>query len=328
MKPLKQAASICATAVLLIAALASAAPAAELYLLGGVIQPTKNRSYSWQLEYRQDLFKHLAAGISYLNEGHFRQHHRDGYTAQLWARTDLFDDRLTLGAGIGPYLFLDTVSDSTPDGFSNKHGLKAMGSLAAAWHLDNNLAFELRSNWVEGLSGFNSASVLAGLGYHFEPSLEPVTASAKALALEPRNEITLFAGQTIANSLESEEAFAAALEYRRNLSRHIDWTLAGLYEGNNRLIRRDGVVTQIWAVQPLLGDLLSVGAGAGAYFSMSHYHNLFSSADDDRFVSGIITLTGSYRLTPHWALRASWNRVVTDYERDTDVILAGLGYRF
>ncbi len=27
-------------------------------------------------------------------------------------------------------------------------------------------------------------------------------------------------------------------------------------------------------------------------------------------------------------LRTSWNRIVTDYDRDTDVIMGGVGYRF
>ena len=43
---------------------------------------------------------------------------------------------------------------------------------------------------------------------------------------------------------------------------------------------------------------------------------------------GIVTLTTSYRFHPHWGVRASWNRIVTNYNRDTDVILGGIGYRF
>jgi hypothetical protein len=329
MNRLKLRISLCAIALLAFSALATAAQAAELYLLGGAIQPgnSRERSYSWQLEYRQDLLKHLAAGISYLNEGHIREHHRDGYTAQLWGRTELLDYRLTLGAAVGPYFFLDTTKNSTPVGFSNDHGWKAMMSLAAAWHLENNVILELRSNWVEGQSGFDSASILAGIGYHFEPALEPQP-SAQTRRLGPKNEITLFLGQTIANSLDSQKAIAAGLEYRRHVTRHVDWTFGGIYEGDNRLIRRDGIVTQLWAVQTLVEDTLQVGAGVGAYFDIGHYNNPFNGANDDRFVSAIVTLTGSYFFAPQWGVRASWNRVVTNYERDTDVILAGLGYRF
>ena len=87
------------------------------------------------------------------------------------------------------------------------------------------------------------------------------------------NEVTVFVGQTIVNSFESEKSVAAAIEYRRRLSRQIDWTFSGLYEGDNRLVRRNGVMTQLWVTKELLDDALSVGAGAGAYFNLSRYHN-------------------------------------------------------
>ncbi|GFO53785.1 hypothetical protein GMSM_07920 [Geomonas sp. Red276] len=301
--------------------------ASELYALGGLMEssdPTAH-SYSWQLEYRQDLLKHLAAGTSYLNEGHIDGHHRDGYTVQFWGRTELLDYRLTLAAAVGPYFYLDTKREPTPKGFSNDHGMKAMMSLAAAWHFDNDLIFELRSNWVKAGSSFDTLSVLGGIGYHFDPNLEPVSVEL-ARSEELKNEITFFLGQTIVNSLNSQHSIAAAVEYRRRLSRHVDWTLEGLYEGDNRLVRRDGLITQIWASQPLLEGLFSVAGGAGPYFDIGHYHRPADHEVDP--VGLLLTITGSYRFTPHWFLRASWNRLVTSNDRDTDIILGGLGFRF
>ncbi|HEY5513935.1 MAG TPA: hypothetical protein VIK40_09865 [Geomonas sp.] len=326
MDPLKHRAFICAVAALILAAVAQAAFARELYILGGAVQASdpSERTYSWQLEYRRDLLKHLAAGVCYLNEGHITGHHRDGYTVQLWTRTELLDRRLALAAAAGPYFFLDTASRPDPQGFSNDHGWKAMLSAAATWHTESDLLFELRSNWVKGPSGFDSVSVLAGLGYQFEPALESLAPKAATPEQEIRNEVTLFLGQTIVNSLDSQKSVAAGLEYRRHLSRHLDWTLAGLYEGDNRLIRRDGVITQLWATEQLLDGALSVGAGGGAYFNVGHYRH----PEGSRPLSGIISLTGSYRFTPHWAVRACWNRIVTSYERDADIFLGGVGYRF
>jgi hypothetical protein len=302
--------------------------ASEIYALGGVVHSTSpaDLSYSWQLEYRQDLARYLAAGISYLNEGHFKGHHRDGYTAQLWSRAELFDYRLTVAAGIGPHFYLDTIRTTSPGGFTDDHGWKAMLSAAATWHLENNVLLELRSNWVKGPSGFDTLSALGGIGYHFDPALEPLD-GAKARRQALSNEVTLLAGQTIVNSFDSPKSFSGSLEYRRRLSRHLDWTVSGLYEGDNRLVRRDGVMTQLWVAQELLDDKLSVGAGAGVYFNLSHYHSP-SHSNANYPVSGIISLTGSYRLTPRWSTRLTWNRIVTSYARDTDVLLAGLGYRF
>ena len=330
MKALRHAALFFAITVLVPAATGSTSRASEIYGLGGAVHSSSpsDTSYSWQLEYRQDLLKHLAAGVSYLNEGHFKDHHRDGYTAQLWTRAELLDYRLTVAAGAGPYFFLDTTSSSSPEGFTDDHGWKVMISAAATWHMENNLLLELRSNWVKGPSGFNTVSALAGIGFHFEPALEPLDAKKIAPEQKMSNEVTLLMGQTIVNSFSSQKALAAGAEYRRRLTRHVDWTLAGLYEGDNRLVRRDGAMTQLWLTQELLDDTLSVGAGAGAYFNLSRYHNPLQGPGADRLLSGIVALTGSYRFTPHWALRATWNRVVTSYERDTDVILGGVGYRF
>ena len=328
MKSFKQAVTTCAVAALIFAAgTANAAAAAELVLLGGetLVSSPKDDSYSWQLEYRQDLSKHLAAGISYLNEGHIKQHHRDGYTAQIWARTQLLDNRLVLGAAVGPYFFLDTTSDSTSDGFSNNHGWKSMFSLAAAWQLEDNLVLELRSNLVKWPNSFDSTTILAGVGYSFEPAV--VQTSSASQDQEDKNEVTLFLGQTVVNSLNSQRSIAASLEYRRHLSRHIDWTVAGLYEGDNRLVRRDGLITQLWATQQLTKDL-SVGAGAGAYFDIGKNDTPFIAAGSEDFLTGLITLTASYRFAHKWALRVSWNRVISNNQRDTDVILGGLGYLF
>lgn len=330
MKPPIQSAFFWALTTLVLVTVASAVKASEIYGLGGVVRSSEpsDISYSWQLEYRQDLLKHLAAGVSYLNEGHFMGHHRDGYTAQFWTRAELLDYLLTVAAGAGPYFYLDTTTSDSPGGFSDNHGWKAMLSAAATWHMESNLLLELRSNWVRGPNGFDTVSVLAGIGYHFEPDLEPLDATiATPEQMEP-NEVTLLGGQTIVNSFNSQQSLAAGVEYRRHLSRHVDWTLSGLYEGDNRLVRRDGVIPQLWLTQELIDDTLSVGAGAGTYFNLGRYHNSFQGAGADRLLSGIIALTGSYRLTPHWAIRTTWSRVVTSYERDTDVILGGVGYRF
>jgi hypothetical protein len=49
---------------------------------------------------------------------------------------------------------------------------------------------------------------------------------------------------------------------------------------------------------------------------------------DDAILSGLITVTGSYQLSSEYVIRISFSRTITDYERDTDIIFAGLGYRF
>jgi hypothetical protein len=65
--------------------------AQEFYLLGGALGDTasSNRSYTWSLEYMQGLGEYTAISISWLNEGHLPNNHRDGIMAQFWGRTKI-----------------------------------------------------------------------------------------------------------------------------------------------------------------------------------------------------------------------------------------------
>ena len=300
-------------------------------MLGGVITDSelRNSSYSWQLAYMEGLGEHFDASLSYLNEGHIPLHHRDGIAVQLWARTDLLDRRLALLAGIGPYFYCDTTKASANSSFSDDHGLGAMLSLAANWYTNSPLFFQLRTNWVKASNGNDTLSAIGGIGYQLDsPSTtRPPTKIIPYQEKTTLNEITLLAGESILNSFGSENSLAASVEFRRSLWRYVDWTVAWLYEGDNQLIRRNGLASQFWLVNEFFGDRLSIGVGGGAYFAFQRRRHLRED-EDDSSLSGIVTLTGSYRFHPHWAMRISWNRIVTNYNEDSDVILGGIGYLF
>ncbi|OYV00820.1 MAG: hypothetical protein CFE26_23560, partial [Verrucomicrobiales bacterium VVV1] len=55
-------------------------PAQELSFVGGVMNTANfaESSYTWQVDYRQNLYRNFAASIAYINEGHVPGHHRDG----------------------------------------------------------------------------------------------------------------------------------------------------------------------------------------------------------------------------------------------------------
>ncbi len=127
-------------------------------------------------------------------------------------------------------------------------------------------------------------------------------------------------------SFDSERATSLSIEYRRRLAQNLDWSLSWFYEGDNRLIRRHGLASQVWAVKDFTDERLTLGFGVGAYCAVDRQAG--HTPDGDRIISAIGTLTGSYRFDPQWSARISWNRIVTDYNRDTDVILGGIGYRF
>lgn len=319
--------------MIIIAVLAASvfpAGAQEFYVLGGGLAHTEthDHSYSWQLEYLEGLGEHFAASISYLNEGHLPQHHRDGDSLQIWGRSNLFDRRLSLAVGAGPYYYFDTAK-ALGGSFTNDHGLGGVFSLAATWYADSRWLFQLRTNWVNVGGHFDTLSAVAGIGYQLEspPLPGPLPTTPPQQENTTNNEITLLLGRTIANSFDSEHATAMSIEYRRGIRRYLDWTAAYLFEGDNRLSRRHGLTTQLWAVREFLDDRLALGVGGGAYLAVNHYTES-QNIGSDEFLSAILTLTASYRFHPRWHMRTSWNRVITNYDRDTDVILAGIGYRF
>ena len=306
--------------------------AQEIHLLGGVVQErdTRDRSYSWAVQYLHGLNEHWAVSFSWLNEGHFEHHHRDGHTLQLWARTRPLYGRVVLAAGIGPYRYYDTQLAEEGASYVDSHGWGAIASLSATWQMDNRWLFSIQSNLIETSRSLDTFSVMAGIGYQLEAphsAGQPAPASSKAEETA-HNEITLFGGQTIVNSRDSENSTALMVEYRRSLGRHFDWTVGYLNEGNPGPLKRKGMLTQLWLVRPFFDDRLTLGVGAGPYIPIDKRRKPESGKDDDPTVAGMITMSAAYQIRPPWLIRISWNRIVTNYDRDTDVLLGGIGFHF
>ncbi|MGE5172265.1 MAG: hypothetical protein ACM3MD_00395 [Betaproteobacteria bacterium] len=321
--------------VVIIVSIVAACPAGaqEIFFLGGAMQDTEtnDRSYSWQIEYREGLAEHFAYSLSYLNEGHTPNHHRDGHSVQIWTRANVFDRRLSLAAGFGPFYFFDTMAAPAGTSHYNDHGWGGILSFAATWHGESRWLVQLRTNVIETSESIDTVSAVFGVGYQLEAPLSaaPLTQPTPRRRRTMNNEMTVFFGRTIVNSFGSEPADAGSIEYRRCLRPSVEWTITWLYEGKNSVIARNGLITQLWAAKAFLeDDRLALGIGFGPYHGIDRYRDPHSSSAHDRFLSGVLTLTGSYGFHPHWGIRISWNRTITDYNRDTDVILAGIGYRF
>ncbi len=304
--------------------------AQELYLLGGMLSDGTNhdQSYTWSLEYQQRIEDHLAFSVSWLNEGHLPNNHRDGIAVQLWGQTKRLHNRFVLAAGVGPYCYYDTELARSGHGFSDTHGVGGVFSLAGLWYTESPWIIQLRTNMVK-TSNIDTYSAMIGLGYQLDYSAEhrPSGEAAPHGEKTTNNEITALIGQTIVNSFDSRSSVAESIEYRRGLARYLDWTIAWLYEGDDRLIRRNGILSQIWAVRSFFEDQLALGIGIGPYVLVDRYRSPGPNESSDT-LAGIVTLTASYRFSAPWLVRISWNRIATGYNSDSDVILGGIGYRF
>jgi hypothetical protein len=309
------------------ALLASPIHAGEINFLGGygaTNNPVQNTG-AWQVRYMEGLGENFAYSLSYVNQGHFISHHRDGTAASLWLRTNQMDGQLSLGVGAGPIFYYDTIIPAS-GAASDVHGWGTMVNLLASWYTKNRWIYQLQGTWVKGGNSFDTLSVLAGIGYQLDapPSPGPDLKAPRQTEETTDNELTLFGGQTVVNIPGNGSSTAGSIEYRRGLWRYVEWTAGALYEGRSNLIDRYGLTTQIWLAKPFFDDRLALGAGVGFYLAEDRRREDRTGA----FLSEMVSITVSYRLSRHWFIRSTWDRIITDYDRDTDIFLGGIGYRF
>jgi hypothetical protein len=307
--------------------------AQELTFLGGYLPETSTErsTYTWQVDYRQDFYRNFAASLAYINEGHLRAHHRDGTAWELWARLPLDQNRFSLSAGLGAYYYFDT--QPLPGGDTlDVHGAALIYSFSATAYLSDRWFGRLMINRISPAHQIKVDTVTAGVGFWFGRDKKPTPGQLGDAPDEYHymtdNELTVFGGQSVVNTFLSQKARAYALEYRRGLFPHADWTVSGVYEGDPEIIRRSGLATQLWAVNTFFNDRVTVGAGLGPYFYLDHKHPPASNQRIPASIAPLASLTVSTRLSDHWTLRLIFDRVMTNYNRDADIFLLGFGYRW
>ena len=286
---------------------------------------THDKATTWAVSYLQGLGEHFAVSLMYLNEGHVPGHHRDGYAPQLWVRKNIFDRHLSLSVGAGPYFYFDTQTPANRADSIDAHGLGGIYSAALSWYTDSRFIFQLRGNWIDAVNNFNSFSVMGAIGFQLDkPAIEgPIRRPPHEEDTGAGNQLTLLVGDAVLNRAHAVHTFASSLEYRRGLSPHFDVSLQAITE-DSRDDQRYGLAGQLWAVRSFFHEHLSFGIGVGPYAG----YDKNRGPDGSTTVNGLIGLTGGLRIGKHVMVRAIWDRVLTNYDHDADIFLAGLGYRF
>ncbi len=322
----RSAAGIALLCVLLQPAVAHALDAS---LLAGATDSvdTDEATYGWQLDFRKKLVYPFAVSLAWINEGHFRDHHRDGPAAQLWGRLPVWNGRISFAFGGGAYRYFDTRPQA--NGLSNNvHGFAPIVSLSVSYFTETPWFVRLTANHIHPAGDIDTNSLLLGLGYHLGRGRAEEPAARRPVGDSPPwttgSELTPFLGATIRNDLESRAGIAAGIEYRRGFAPNLDWTVSWLNEDNPRGIRRNGLAAQVWLVDSFIRRRIVLGIGAGVY---TFYDRTPPPGTHGRVdLAGIVTMTAGCRLAGRWIARASWNRVMTDDDRDSDVIVLGAGY--
>ena len=314
--------------ILLLCCASILAQAQEISGLGGALRgPDNAHTFAWEMDYQRSLGEHAVFSAGWINEGHVPGHHRDGPVAQVWWRTTAFDPRLSLAAGVGPYAYFDTVPTTTGDGSHDDHGIGIIASAAASWRMDGPWSLQLRFNRIVTKHSADSSSLLLGAVYRLEGAATPSDSMA---SIQPAfdSEVDLLVGRTIVNTLESEDAFAAQIEYRRRLGPYWAWSVGLLNEGDANTQRRSGVMAEFWAGHEFLDRRVTAAIGIGPYLVFDIRKNPELVEASRERLAGILSLTFAYAPLPQWALRLAWHRIFAERSHDSDVLVLGAGYRF
>lgn len=306
--------------------------AAEVTILAGATGSPEapGTTFSGQIDARYNFKRPFAFSASWINEGHLEGHHRDGLAAQLWGRTPLLRDRFSFAFGAGIYQYFDT-QDRPGGEHANEHGIAPLFSASVSYHTETPWFFRLLANHVHPTRDIDTTGLLLGVGYRLfeEPGGRPLESPAVGATPFPDKtgtEATLLLGAVIHNNLEDKKGFSGEFEIRRGIARHFDLSLSLIGEDNQEEIRRAGLACQIWVFDSFLDRRLVLGIGAGPYPFVDRKP---PNSDDTRIdFAGLVTLGAGYRFADHWIARFYWNRVATRDERDTDMFLLGVGYRW
>lgn len=322
-------------AMLLVAFLCSTARADDRVIFLGGSEFRANTSpqqstYTYQSEFEHALNEHFSVSLHYTNQGHFDRgvsHHRDLDGINLWAHTDVLS-RLELAAGLGPVYYYDTVGNYNGHP-ADLHGLGVNLSLAATWKSTTPLVYQARLSYVDAGS-FKTTALLLGIGYRFADKDSYATGADAGSSPDPAYadyfrpmEVTIYSGLTVVNQPGNSNSRAYALEFRRNIGDYLQYTVTAQSEGHNALIDRKGVAAQLWLAKSFLDNRLSLGVGIGPYLAEDSI-----KAGSTHFVTAMRSVSAAYQLTPQWSARIKFDRVITGYNRDTDIFMIGIGRRF
>ncbi|HWA09994.1 MAG TPA: hypothetical protein VG838_11135 [Opitutaceae bacterium] len=306
---------------------------------GGSLPNLHSSSYSWDLDYRQHVYQYLSGSVGWINEGHITGHHRDGTAGELWLDVPLFKGRYAIAAGAGAYYYFDT-QPAGPRDSADIHGTAPILSFSATAYISDRWFARFLVNRINPSSDFRSNTALFGVGYWFGQEKHPTPGELGGkpgdAAFVTSNELTAYGGESVVNASFSGHGQAYAAEYRRGLMRHLDGTLSYIYEGDPKLVRRAGAGLQLWPVNTFFDQKISVGIGLGAYIYIDNKHlagrtNIgfpVGASVNTPALAPLVSPTFAVRISDHWIVRAVWDRVVTNYNRDSDVFLLGAGYRW
>jgi hypothetical protein len=319
----------------------------ELTLFGGssASQGIRANSYSWLIDYRQGILGRFDASLSWINEGHFTSdnviHHRDGLALETWYNAPIGaqDFGLSLGFG-GVDYFFDSQELNGQSLDIHRFTPVASADLKYSWDPLQPWFLQLRATELFPFRDPEHLLVDFGAGYYFGP-LEtehigqlPSWNSANAATVDSdRFDLTVYKGVARVNTFARLDGSSYAADVRWSETAHFDWSAGYLYEGYSSTLRRSGLTGEGWIMSSGTPEgarwQAGIGLGFGAYANIdARKPSPSGNAAPVPFLAGLVSPTVYIKMPANLVLRLVWDRVVTSYNKDADLWLGGLGYRF
>ncbi len=114
------------------------------------------------------------------------------------------------------------------------------------------------------------------------------------------------------------------------MAEYIDATVAWINEGDPQVVRRNGFAAQLWPVNTFAfgRQSIGVGMGLGVYGYIDRKQIKPPGKSNSAALAFLISPAVTWEFSKHWSFRVVLHRVVTNYNRDADIYLAGLVYRW
>jgi hypothetical protein len=224
-------------------------------------------------------------------------------------------------------VYADTKDQDAPPGFEDSHDVGVIYSGSLTWYVSARWFMRLNVNEIHAGSDASTRSYVLGAGYRLDQLTSDLNqAFGEHASPHPHhpNELTAFAGVTILNTDNSENAAAVGLEYRRNLGPHLELTGSWFNEEAGADKRYHSLAAQAWLVKAWPERGLAIGFGVGPNFALGDH--VGSDGRALKEVVGLASMTAAWRFSDALQARFTWNRGFTADDQDRDLIMLGVGW--
>lgn len=292
---------------------------ADTYIIYGDGDATQGGNMKWramQAGANQDITDNTSIGAVYYNEGHPENNHRDGYGVVGWYKEHIADG-VTAEVGAGPYFAMDTTNINGEQ--YNEKQLGALAALAVLYRVYGNVSLKAQFTRTQVPGSFNTDTIMVGVNVTLGNPQRP---SDIDYSHSENHEVSVWGGSSHTTQSTATITEGYEVEDRVQVSDHIAYSISALDEGDTGIIRREGVVGQVWYVSPTTNNW-RVDVGAGPYAAREE-----SDGQTHNKLMGVVTFRLSKGITKKVRVGLSFQRVVSNNNRDQDMFMVGIQKKY